>query len=77
MNSKLNAMNREFLSWIGAKPHMRTKVQMDNRENFIVAGMIRAAEISHASISEVLVAYKDKGGASMRYIGYIMERSAG
>jgi len=74
MNSKLNAMNREFLGWIGAKTHMKTKVQMNNRENFIVAGMMRAAALADAKIENVLVAYKDKGGASMRYIGYIMSR---
>ena len=75
VNSKFNAMNREFLGWIGASPHVKARVQMNDRENFIVGGMLKAAKMCDAFIEDVLVAFKNKGGAEMRYIGYIMRHA--
>jgi len=73
LNSRLNAMNREFLNWIGAKAHMQSKVQMNHREDFIVAGILKAAEICQAHITDLIVAYKNKK-SQMRYISYVMHK---
>lgn len=77
MNSRFNAMNRQFLNWIGAKTHLGGKVQMTHREDFIVAALIKGAEVARGTVQNIMVAYKDggKSGSDMRYIGFTITES--
>jgi hypothetical protein len=73
LNAKLNSVNAGMLKWLGLSRHRGAKVQMEDRDNIIAMGILKAAEMARATVSDVEV-YKKETGSGMRYIGFILHK---